>query len=224
MNKNSFWTSRVKESSAFNPVDWIAEVLFGLIMVLSIAGTLSVSNTDKQEVRELLWAALGCNVAWSLVDAIMYLMNIVVERGHALQLIFKIRDSKYDENSNEVLKGEIQPLIAALLTQQEFTNLCERIKQLRAPTKKNLVTFSDIIAGGQIFLLVFLCSLPVALPFAFMKDVGVARRALNAVALVLLFIGGYILAKYANFRPFLTALVYCLIGVLLVGLTMPLEG
>lgn len=224
MNKNSFWSNRIKESAALNPVDRIAEVLFGLIMVLSFTGTLSVSNADKQEVRELLWAALGCNVAWGLVDAIMYLMNLTVERGHSLKLILKIRESPNNENANQEFKEEIQPLIAALLTEQELSNLRERIKELPPPSKKNLLTLSDFKAGAQIFLLVFFCTLPVALPFAFIQDVALALRTSNAVALVLLFIGGYILSKYANFRPLLTALVYCMIGVLLVGLTMALGG
>jgi hypothetical protein len=71
---------------------------------------------------------------------------------------------------------------------------------------------------------VFLCTLPVALPFGLLDEMGVAMRASNGVALLLLFIGGYLLAGYAGFRKILTAVLYTLIGVFLVALTMALGG
>ena len=83
MNDQSFWKSIVKEDAVLNPVDRISEVLFGTIMVLSFTGAISAATDGRQEIRELLWAALGCNVAWGLVDAIMYLMNVVLERAHS---------------------------------------------------------------------------------------------------------------------------------------------
>jgi VIT1/CCC1 family predicted Fe2+/Mn2+ transporter len=83
---------------------------------------------------------------------------------------------------------------------------------------------TDLRAGLQIFFLVFLCTLPVALPFAFLQNAELAMKTSNAVALSLLFIGGYLLAGYAGFSRPITALTYCLIGVLLVALTMALGG
>jgi VIT1/CCC1 family predicted Fe2+/Mn2+ transporter len=64
----------------------------------------------------------------------------------------------------------------------------------------------------------------VALPFAFIEDLGVALRVSNGVAILLLFAGGFRLARYAGFRPWWTALAYLLIGITLVSLTMALGG
>lgn len=83
---------------------------------------------------------------------------------------------------------------------------------------------TDLWAGVQIFMLVFLCTFPVAIPFGIFDNLEIAMRASNGVALLLLFIGGYVLAKYAGFRPGLTAIVYTLIGVALVAITMALGG
>ena len=58
----NFWKDRVKESAVLNPVDRISEVLFGLIMVLSFTGAISASTDARDDVRELLWGALGCNL------------------------------------------------------------------------------------------------------------------------------------------------------------------
>jgi hypothetical protein len=221
---NDFWRNQVKAAAVLNPVDRIAEVLFGLIMVLTFTGAISASTDAREDVRELLWAALGCNVAWGLVDAIMYLMNVAIERGHSLKVIKTIHASKDPNEAGEVLKDEIQPVIAGLMTRQELNELSSRIKKLPEPAKKNLITGTDIWAGVQIFFLVFLCTFPVAIPFGIFDELGFAMRASNGIALLLLFIGGFILAKYAGFRPVLTAVVYTLIGVALVALTMALGG
>lgn len=219
-----FWKKRIQESAVLNPVDRIAEVLFGLIMVLTFTGAISASTDAREDVRELLWAAIGCNIAWGLVDAIMYLMNVAIERGHAITVIRKIHEAKTDEERGDLLRGEIQPAVAGLLTIEELSALSNRVKQLPEPSKRNLITGTDLLAGLQIFMLVFLCTFPVALPFGFIDDLSIAMRASNGVALALLFTGGYILAGYAGFRKGITALLYMLIGVFLVVLTMALGG
>jgi hypothetical protein len=220
----NFWKDRIKEASVLNPVDRISEVLFGLIMVLTFTGAISASTDAREDVRELLWAALGCNVAWGLVDAIMYLMNVALERGHAIAVIKKIHTTKDSREGGKILKSEIQPAIAGLMTEEELSALSSRLKSLPEPSMKNLIIGTDLLAGVQIFLLVFLCTFPVAIPFAIFDDLALAMRASNGVALSLLFIGGFLLAGYAGFRRGITAVVYVLIGVFLVALTMALGG
>ena len=56
------------------PIERISEVLFGLIMVLTFTGSLSAAELGRAEVRVMLIGALGCNLAWGLIDGIMYLM------------------------------------------------------------------------------------------------------------------------------------------------------
>ena len=224
MKNQNFWKDRVKESAVLNPVDRISEVLFGLIMVLTFTGAISASTDGREDVRELLWAALGCNVAWGLVDAIMYLMNIAVERGHSITVVDKIQEAKSADEATAILKDEIQPVIAGLLTPTELNELSNRLKRLPKPSKAHVITGVDLWAGVQIFLLVFLCTFPVAIPFGIFDDLSIAMRASNGVALILLFVGGFLLAGYAGFRRIITAIVYTLIGVSLVALTMALGG
>jgi VIT1/CCC1 family predicted Fe2+/Mn2+ transporter len=56
------------------------------------------------------------------------------------------------------------------------------------------------------------------------KHVELAMRISNGIALLLLFAGGFSLARYAGLRPFITALAYTAIGVMLVALTIALGG
>src|SRR4030095_1819511 len=43
-----------------DPVERISEVLFGLIMVLTFTGSLSVAEAGRDDVRTMLICALGC--------------------------------------------------------------------------------------------------------------------------------------------------------------------
>jgi len=222
--KNDFWNSRLRDWTVLDPPDRLSEVLFGLIMVLTFTGTISVSTAGKQEVRELIWAALGCNVAWGLVDAIMNMMDTLIGRARNIMQFNKIREVRTMDVSREVMRDSISPLLSELMNDDEIDRLSEKMKQLPDPNIKNSLTVKDFLIAGQIFLLVFLSTLPVALPFVLFKDVAVAMRVSNGVALVLLFAAGYTLARYSGLRPFITALAYTAIGIFLVALTMVLGG
>jgi hypothetical protein len=158
------------------------------------------------------------------VDAIMYLMNVLIERGHGAQAIRKIKNSADDKIARNVLREKIQPVVSALMTDDELNRLVGKLRELPAPAVHNLLTVKDLLAGLWIFLLVFLCTLPVALPFALFSDVALAMRSSNGVALVLLLSGGFVLARYAGFQAVVTSVVYALIGMSLVALTMALGG
>ena len=67
-----------------DPVSRISEVLFGLIMALTFTRTIDVASGGTEETRTLLVGAIGCNIAWGIVDAVMYLLNVMVERGREL--------------------------------------------------------------------------------------------------------------------------------------------
>lgn len=220
----NFWKGVVKRGAVLNPVDRTSEVLFGLIMVLSFTGAISVASDGKQEIRELLWAALGCNVAWGLVDAIMFVMNALLERGHGLAILKKVTHAESKAASRVVLKEELPPLVAVLLTDEELDRVGDRLKKISPPSKEYLLTWNDLVVGVEIFLLVFLCTFPVALPFLFFHDAALALRVSNGVAVFLLLIGGFILAGYAGFRRFPTAVIYAGIGLLMVALTLLLGG
>jgi hypothetical protein len=69
---------------ALDPIDRVSEVLFGLIMVLTFTGSLSVAEAGRAEVREMLVGALGCNIAWGIIDGLLYLMGSLADKGSAL--------------------------------------------------------------------------------------------------------------------------------------------
>ena len=83
-----------KVSNRFlDPIDRISEVFFGLIMVLTSTGTLSVLTAGRVEVKTMIMGALGCNLAWGIIDAGMYLMGSLEERGRSLLTLRAVRQS-----------------------------------------------------------------------------------------------------------------------------------
>src|SRR5215813_15667698 len=74
-----------------NPVDRISEILFGLIMALTFTCTISVAEADRTEVRDMLIGAIGCNIAWGLVDAIMFILMGLTEKGRGKIILNFVR-------------------------------------------------------------------------------------------------------------------------------------
>ena len=75
-----------------------------------------------------------------------------------------------------------------------------------------------------IFLLVFLATFPVVIPFMVMKDAMAALRVSNSVSLVMLYLAGFALGQYARYRPWLLGLLMAIIGSVLVVITIALGG
>lgn len=65
-----------------DPGERLGEIVFGLIMVLTFTSTARVTLGESvTSARDLLVAALGCNIAWGVIDAGMYIMSAMLERA-----------------------------------------------------------------------------------------------------------------------------------------------
>ena len=79
------------------PIDRITEVIFGLLMAMTFIGSLSVATAGREDARLMLIAALGCNLAWGLADAVIYLLRTWTERTRSRTLLARLQ------------AGDIQP-------------------------------------------------------------------------------------------------------------------
>src|SRR5512138_2415613 len=73
------------------PVERVSEVLFGLIMVLTFTGSLSVAEAGREDIRTMLIGALGCNLAWGIIDGVFYLMGCLAEKGKGIKALHALR-------------------------------------------------------------------------------------------------------------------------------------
>src|SRR5512139_2930861 len=86
-----------------DPSDRISEVLFGLIMVLTFTGSLSVAEAGREDIRTMLIGALGCNIAWGIIDGVLYLMGCLAEKGRDLQTFRAIRKTSDPQKAQRLL-------------------------------------------------------------------------------------------------------------------------
>ena len=225
MSGKNIWQKIQSEAgSALDPISRISEVLFGLIMVLSFTGSISVVSDGKAEIKDLLWAALGCNLAWGIIDGVFYLMSRLFEKGHGYSVLQKLKSTTDKTAGRKLLTDELPPVISAILKPEEVDQLQERLVKLEDVPKSALINWSDLRTAFMIFLLVFTCTFPVALPFIFINNTALALRLSNGIALLILFIGGFSVGKYAGFRPAVSGIGILLLGIILVALTMALGG
>jgi len=207
-----------------DPIDRISEILFGLFMVLTFTGTLSVASAGRDEVRSMLIAAIGCNIAWGFVDGVMYVMRNLVTRGRQATLVRAVRGASQPEQAQGLIGEEIGALSSALGTAD-----LERIRQwvVAQPVQAGpvlRVTGLDLRGALEVFLMVFLSTFPVVLPFIFIADPGTAKRVSAAIAIAMLFLCGYGWGRYAGHKPWRTGLVMVLLGLGVEAVVIALGG
>jgi len=209
---------------ALDPTERFSEILFGLIMVLTFTGSLSATSSGRNEVRTMLIGALGCNLAWGIIDAIFYLMNTLGQRGHGIVTLRRLRDTADPAKAHALIADELPPVLASVMRPGDLETLRERLSTLPEPPARVPFRRDDFRGAAAVFLFVFLSTFPVTIPFLLMSDAMRALRVSNLIAIVLLFLGGYQLAKYSGARPWRLGFAMVGIGMALVGLTIALGG
>ena len=206
------------------PAERIAEALFGLIMVLTFTGSLSVVEAGRDDVRTMLIGALGCNIAWGVIDGILYLMNSLSEQGRGIRALRGLQRAQSSEEGHRAIASVLPPLMAATLGPVEYEPMRRKLEQLPAPPARPQLGRQAWLGALAVFLWVFTMTLPVALPFLFMDNLRHAMRVSNAIAITLLFVAGYAFGRVAEYHPWLTGLAMVVLGAILVALTIALGG
>jgi VIT1/CCC1 family predicted Fe2+/Mn2+ transporter len=206
-----------------SPAERASEIVFGVIMTMSVTAAMELGGAQSEGTRALLAAALGCNIAWGMVDAVMYLMNTLVERVRVRKTAQDLSIARTEEEFR-VLLGETTPdgLVERLDSEaiQRFRRwVSEHAHELPAGLER-----SDLLAALQIWLLVFLSTLPLVLPFVFLDSVETSMRVSQAIAVVILFGLGMRLGKWLGVRPGASGLAFAAVGVVITMACIAMGG
>jgi hypothetical protein len=206
-----------------DPVDRYSELLFGLFMVLTFTGTLSVAGAGREDVRTMLVAAIGCNTAWGFVDAVMYVLRSVVSRGHKSAFVRQVQASPSPQQARRWIADELGPL-ADGVGAEGIERVRAWLQAMPAPERRMRITRDDLLGGIGVFLLVFGSTFPVVLPFVFMTELREAMRVSGAVAIAMLFACGYAWGRYAGGWPWRAGLTMVVVGVIIQTVVIALGG
>ena len=210
--------------SVLGPEDRVSEMLFGLLMSLTFVGAVSVATAGRQQIHTMFAAALGCNLGWGLVDAIMYLVRTIVDRGHSLTLVRSVRATADAAAGRKLIESSLSPVVAGLISTAELEELRGRLLALPSVPQRPSLGRDDLLAALEICLLVVAATFPVVLPFALIGDVGAAKIVSRAVGLAMLFFGGLALGRYAGYGTWRAGVIMVALGAGLVSAIMALGG
>lgn len=206
------------------PIERISEVLFGLIMVLTFTGSLSVAEAGREDVRTMLIGALGCNIAWGLIDGILYLMACLSEAGQKIRIVMAVRKAARPEEAHRVIADALPPTVASALEASELEKIRMHLNHFPELPKRSRLSGRDWRGALAVFLLVFLSTFPVVVPFIFMQNAVLALRISNGIAIGMLFLTGYAFGRCAGHHPWLTGAAMVILGSALVAITIALGG
>jgi VIT1/CCC1 family predicted Fe2+/Mn2+ transporter len=209
---------------ALQPVERIEEALFGLIMVLTFTCSMGVAEAGRDDVRTMLIGAVGCNLAWGIIDAVMFLMGCLAERGSGLGILRSVRGAASAEDGQRIVAGALPPMVASALRPGELEHLRQQLSLLPEPSARPRLGANDWLGGLGVLLWVFLITFPVAVPFVFVHDLHRALRLSNLIAVALLFVTGQAFGRAAGLNPWWTGTVMVFLGGALVALTIAFGG
>jgi hypothetical protein len=214
---------KAKRQRVLDPLERFSEVLFGLIMALTFTGAISAASSGREEVRTMIFGAIGCNLAWGLVDGVMYLLNTLAVRGQGIGALQLLRRTPDQGEAHRLIADALPPLVASVLQPAELEAMRRKLVALPLPARAGL-RGEDFLAAFAVLVLVFLSTFPVVIPFFFVQETVRALRLSNGIALAMLFGGGWALGRYSGHRPIVMGLSMVGIGVVLVAITMALGG
>jgi VIT1/CCC1 family predicted Fe2+/Mn2+ transporter len=206
-----------------DPVDRISEVLFGLMMAVTIVGSLSIASAGEAEVRTAMFAALGCNVAWGLVDAVMYVVRTATERSRLRVLAQSVRASD-DAGGMRIIERALPEHLSPIVGPAEIEAMRKRVSA-RPPDAGALLRPRDFAEAAAIFAMVVLATFPVVLPFMLFDGAARAFRYSQVITVVMLFGCGVALGRHAGHpKPVRTGLAMAVFGVVLIAVVKALGG
>jgi VIT1/CCC1 family predicted Fe2+/Mn2+ transporter len=213
-----------KRTRVLDPIERVSEIIFGLIMALSFTGSLSAATAGREEIRTMMFAALGCNLAWGLVDGVMYLVSLMTERTRNFTLLRRVRRSAVPHEAHAIIADAMPGRLGTVIPAKALEDMRQRLVALPEPPARGRLGRDDFVGALGVFLIVVLTTFPVVVPFMLVSETLLAMRVSNAVALVTLFACGFTLGRYAGGIPWRSGLAMAAIGAVLVAATIALGG
>lgn len=208
------------------PGESLAEVLFGLIMVLTFTLGAGLTTADLEGgSRQLLIATLGCNLAWGIIDGVMYGMNAIFDRGRAARIRLELQRAG-EAGALALIAREFEPKLLGVTSVEERSRFYREVLTVvsRKPVSRTRVQRGDVYGGIACFVLVFVTALPAAVPFMVIDNARLALRVSNALLVAMLFGVGYWWAGHTLASRIGTGLTMMFIGVALVLAAIALGG
>jgi hypothetical protein len=207
-----------------DPMERISETLFGLIMALTFICSLGVATVGNIKIQTMLIGALGCNLAWGIVDGGLFLLARINGRGANILTLRAIQQAPDPETARRAIADALPPELVSVLPPEQLELMRQKFQQLPEPRGRPRLTKRDWIGALGLCLLSFLSTFPVVIPFIFLSDAKLALRVSYAIAIMMLFCCGYAFGYRSGLRPWAAGLSMVAFGSALVSVAVALGG
>jgi hypothetical protein len=207
-----------------DPMERISELLFGTIMALTFTCSLGVATADNIKVHAMLLGALGCNVAWGIIDGGVYLLARLNDKGRKILILRAMREAPDLGVSRRIIADALPPAVASVMSPEQLELIRQQLRQAPEPPGLPTLARRDLIGALGIFLLSVVSTFPIVLPFMILADARLALRVSNLVAVGMMFLCGYAFGIRSGLGPWATGLAMVAVGGSLVGVAILLGG
>jgi VIT family protein len=211
-----------------DPGDALGEAIFGLIMALTFGvGARLVMGTEDVDTRQLILAAIGCNVAWGVIDATLYVLGSLFYRSQRARFFRTLKDARSETEALAAVQEEFglddEPLAVQPEDQARLYQSILTLNTHSTISRVGLVP-RDFISAVVVFVLVSATGLPGVIPFLLLDDSHLALRLSNVVLIVMLFLVGYWWGHYTDASPWRVGTTVMLLGLAMVFVAVALGG
>ena len=205
-------------------VDRVSEMCFGLFMALTFVGTVSAATSGEDAGRKMLYTALGCNLAWGLADAVMYLVRTIANRSRRHALALAIQRENDRASGVRALRDRLSGTLTPFVSDADLESIRQRIATSERLPERARFMRDDFLAALGIFIIIVLSTFPVAAPFVVIRHIPTALLVSRLLTLAMLFVCGFALGRYAGWSGWKAGLSMTTLGVLLTMAIIALGG
>jgi hypothetical protein len=215
--------SEERYEPVLDTIERVSEMCFGLFMALTFVGAVHAATQGQDPGRTLLYTALGCNLAWGLVDAVMYLVRTITNRAKRLTIALAVRAAPDAAAAVRIIRESLPPVVNHVADDGQLEAMATRLAQAKLPERPKLHG-RDYLGALGIFVIVVLSTFPVALPFVLLHDVSNALLISRVLTIVMLFGAGTALGSFAGYGGWRAGTAMVVLGIILTMAVIALGG
>jgi len=208
-----------------DPASRLGEILFGLIMALGFTGAVRLGH-EEADNRALFIGIFGCNLAWAIVDGVMYVLGELFERGRKSRLFRDVAKATTDEAALAQIAAELDGPLWELTTAEERAQMHRwvlAVLRRETPAIPRL-HLDDVLGGVAVALIIVIATFPIVAPYLLVADPAFAVNISHAIALTMLFLLGLRWGQLVGGSGLRIATGLTLVGFALMLVTIALGG
>jgi VIT family. len=212
-----------------DPGETLGELLGGFIMALTftLGARLFAAAGGQFETHELVAAVVGCNIAWGVIDATLFVLNSLFYRSRHARFFRMLKNVRSEAEALAAVQEEFGLEDEPLAVHPEDRDRLYRsllALSARATPARVGPRRQDFVSAFIVFALVSATALPGVIPLLLLADSNLALHVSNWVLIVLLFLVGYWWGRHTDAPPWRTGLTAMLLGVFMVLVAVALGG